>query len=104
MENRDLIALRHRVAFIHPVSAEVVSDIQDLHVGKTHGCEDVIRWFDVGTMAPGATPAIDDDELFARQGLYSLAQLLLTGCTGSGADVLRTRNMRLGIEHMGPDL
>jgi hypothetical protein len=64
----------------------------------------VVCGLDVGTMTPRATSTIDKDELVSRQRLDALAQLLHSGVTGGGADVLRTGNVRLRVKDVGADL
>src|ERR1039458_7854110 len=93
-----LISLGNRVALIHPVRAEIVGDIEHLHVGKTQRAQGVVGRLDGRAMAPWATSAIDHDELSFGQSLHPLPQLLQPVLVGSRADVLGAGNMRLRSE------
>src|SRR5579864_5392575 len=103
-ETPSLIALRNGIAFFDPVSAEIIGDVQRLHVGEAQRTQRIIRRLNVWAMAPGATSTIDNNEPVPRQGFDAFAQSLETVLSRSRADVLRTRNMRLRIEHVRANL
>ena len=60
-----LLSLGNWIAPIHPICTEIVRDIEHLYVGEAHGAQRVVGRLDVRTMAPGATTAIDHDELLS---------------------------------------
>jgi len=62
---QSLLSLGNWIALIHPICAEIVSDVEHLDVGEAHGAQRVVGRLDVRTMAPGATTAIDHDELLS---------------------------------------
>src|SRR5579864_2170794 len=103
-KTKRLVSLCHRITLIYPVGPEVVGNIQNLYVGEAHRMQGVIRWLNVGAMAPGTTSTINEDRLVSRQGLNSLAQLLNGRITGSGADVLRAGNVGLRVKHVRANL
>src|SRR5450631_1189117 len=101
-----LFSLRDGIAFVDPVCAEIVGNVEHLHVGEAHGLQGVICGLHVGAMAPGAAPAIQNDELSARQGLYALAELMYAALGRRGANVfrpwdvrLREQNVRTHLDH-----
>src|ERR1700739_4470101 len=59
---------------IDPIGAEIIGDVDDLHVGKSHGMELVIGRLGVRAFVPRAATAIDDDELLVLQGRNPLPQ------------------------------
>jgi hypothetical protein len=99
-----LLSLGDWITFAHPICAEILRDVEHLHVGEAHRVQSVVSGFDVWTMAPGTTAAINEDECFSRKRLNARAQLLKAGLTGSGADVLGAGNMCLFEENVGADL
>src|ERR1035438_3635717 len=98
------VSLGHRVPLVYPVRAEIVGDVEHLHVGESHGVQSVVGGFHVGTMAPGAAAAIQNDELGSRQRFHALAELLQSGLTPCGTDIFRSRDVRLREQDVGSDL
>lgn len=62
---QSLLSLGNWIALIHPICAEIVSDVKHLDVGEAHRAQRIVGRLDVRTMAPGATTAIDHDELLS---------------------------------------
>src|SRR5450755_355073 len=99
-----LFSLRDGIAFVDPVCAEIVGNVEHLHVGEAHGLQCIVGGLHVGTMAPGAAAAIQNDKLSARQGLYALAELLYAALGRRWANVFRPRDVRLGEQNVGAHL
>src|ERR1019366_8533541 len=99
---QSLLSLGNWIALIHPIGAEIVSDVEHLDVGEAHGAQRIVGRLDVRTMAPGATATINDDELFPGERSNARLQLLEADFAGTRTDVLRTGNMCLLVKHMGP--
>src|SRR5215469_4562 len=55
--------LHNRIAFLHPVGAEILRDIKHLELGEAEIGQRAPGGGDVGAMVPGAAAAIDDDLL-----------------------------------------
>src|ERR1035437_3184901 len=55
-----------RITLIHPVRAEIVGDVQHLDVGKSQRAQGIVGGLHVGTMAPRATAAVENDQLRSR--------------------------------------
>lgn len=98
------VSLGGGIALVHPIRAEVVGDVEHLDVGETHRAQGIVGRLDVRTVAPGATTAIDHDELVPGQGRNPLAQLLQAAFAGGRPDVFSSGNMRLGVKHVRSDL
>src|SRR5579871_486895 len=81
-----LFSFGYRVAFVDPIGAEVVVDVEGLHVGEAHGVEGVVGRLHVGAVGPGAASAVDDDEFVARQGFEAGAETLKRGCIRGRAE------------------
>src|SRR5450631_3847918 len=81
------VSLCDRVALVHPTRAEIVGDVEHLHVGESHGVQSIVGGFHIRTMAPGAAAAIQNDELGSRQRFHALAELLQSGLTRGGTDI-----------------
>ena len=62
---QSLLSLGNCIALIYPIGAEIVSHVKHLDVGEAHRAQRIVGRLDVRTMAPGATTAIDHDELLA---------------------------------------
>ena len=92
------------VAFVDPIGAEVVGDVEGLHVGEAHGTKGVVSGLHVGTVSPGTASAVDHDELVAREGLDAGAETLKRGRVGSRADVIGAGNVGLGKENVRSDV
>src|SRR3954466_4099073 len=71
---QDLFSLRSGISLVHPVCAEVVSNVEHLHVRESQRMQGVIGRFNVRTMPPGAASAVQNDELVSRQGADALAK------------------------------
>src|ERR1035441_4139558 len=90
-----LLPFGYGIAFIRPVRSKILGDMEHFDVCEPHCAQRVVSRLGVGTVVPGATPAINDDEFCPRQRFDSLAQLLQTARAGGRTDVLRIRNVRL---------
>ena len=101
---QSLLSLGNWIALIHPICAEIVSDVKHLDVGEAHPAQRIVGRLDVRTMAPGATTTIDHDELLSGQRLNACAQLLEADLAGTRTDVLGTGNMCLLVQNVGADL
>ena len=99
-----LVALFNRVAFVGPVRAEVVGEIEYLHVGKTHLTQFCKCWSEVRTPVEGTAPTINHNEFLARKCTYSILQLLDSCWLRSWPYVFRAWNMRLSKKHMRSNL
>ncbi len=98
------LSLGSGIALVHPVGAEVVRDVEHLHGRETHRAQCIVGRLDVRAVVPGATAAVNNDELVPGQSRNSLAQLLQSALAGGRRDLLGARNMRLRVKHVGPDL
>lgn len=87
------LSLGYRITFFHPVRAEIVRNVKDLHVLEAHGAEFLVGGIDLWTRTPGTTSTIEQDRPTALKGLHTFAQLLDGLRTGGGADVLGPRNV-----------
>ena len=101
-EARFSVSLGSRIALVHPVCAEIVSDVEHLDVRESHRAQRVVGRLDVGAMAPRATAAINNDELVPGQRLDALAQRLQAAFAGGRPDVFGTGNMRLRVKTCDP--
>lgn len=90
-----LFSPRGGVAVIHPIRAEIVSNVENLDIGESHGAQCVIGRLDRRAVAPRAASAVQNDELRPRQGRDALPQLLQPRFTRSRANVLRAWDVRL---------
>src|SRR5690348_1145991 len=76
-DDRDILfAFGYGVAFVDPVSAEIVRDLQGLYLCETHGVEQVVGGLHVGAVGPGAAAAVEDYELVTRERLDASAEPL----------------------------
>src|ERR1017187_5285199 len=101
---QSLLSLGNWIALIHPIGAEIVSDVEHLDVGEAHGAQRIVGRLDVRTMTPGATATINHDELFSGKRLNARAQLLAADLAGTRTDVLGTGNMCLLVQNVGANL
>src|ERR1700719_4092451 len=83
----NLFSSGDRIPFIDPIRAEIIRDVEHLHVGESEGAQGVVGGLDIGTMTPWATAAIQNDELVSRQGFYSLSEELQSCVARRRADV-----------------
>ena len=67
-----LVALFNRVPPVGPVRAEVVSEIEYLHIDKTHVAQFRKRWPEVRTTIPGTAAAIKYNQLLSRECVHPI--------------------------------
>ena len=89
-----LVATFNRVAFVGPIRAEVVGQIENFHIGKAHRTQFCICWSEVRAMVQGTTAAIQHNELLARERIHSILQLLDSRRLRALPSILRTWDMR----------
>jgi hypothetical protein len=89
------------VAFVNPVGAEVVGQVEDFEVGETEGVELVIGGGDIGAAAPGAAAAVEDDGSVFGELRYAVAQGLEAGVLAGGAGVFGVGDVGFGEEDVG---
>src|SRR5689334_10659756 len=96
----NLLPLGHGISLVHPVRSEVVGDVKHLHMAEPLGAQSLIRGLHVGTMSPRTTTAVQNDKFIFWQRRYPFPKQLQTCLVGARADVLRTGNVSLHIEHV----
>jgi len=99
-----LVALLNRVAFVGPVLAKIVGQIENLQVGKPHLAQFCECRSEVRTAVQWTAPTIEHNELLARECDHAILQLLDTRWLRTRRYVFRTGDMRLGKEHTGTNL
>ena len=103
-EDPALLSLGDRIVLPDPVLAEIVGYIKELHILEAHGVELLVGGPDIRALTPGTTPAVEHDELSARQRLGALVKPA-DGVRGvSRADEFGAGDVCLHIEHSKADL
>jgi len=74
-----LVAAFNRVTFVGPIGAEVVGEIENLHVRKTHLAQFCECRPEVRTTIQRTAPTIEHNEFLARECAHAILQLLDTG-------------------------
>jgi len=93
-----LFAFSYWIAFLDPICAEIVWDVEGFCVGETHGVEEVVGGFHVGAVGPGTASAVEHDEFVAREGVDAGAEALESRRIGGGSDVFGVGDVGLGVE------
>src|SRR5215469_6286428 len=101
---RALLSFGDRITFVGPVCAEIVDNVEDLQLLESHPAEIVVCGRYIWTLAPGTTSTIEHDVLRPRQGFSPLAKSLDAFGTRGRTDVFRSRDVCLGIEHLGTNV
>ena len=88
-----LLALFNGIPSRDPVAAKVVGNIKHSDLGETHAVESFVSGTYGRAVIPGATAAIQNNELLAGQLLHALSELFQCLCLRSRANVFRARDM-----------
>ena len=99
-----LLCFLGRQAGVHPIRAEIIRDVHDLHVRKSHGMQRLIGRLGVGALVPRTAAAIQHDQLLALQRRDALPQQFQTLGRRARAGVIRTGYVRLSVEILEADV
>lgn len=90
-----------RVSLVHPVRTEVIGNVKGLDMGETHRDQLPVCRPDIGALVPGAASAVDDDGLIPVEPLNAISKFLEARSLSSGAGILRSADVRFGVEDVG---
>lgn len=99
-----LASLFNRISLVGPIRAEIVGQIEDLHVGKAHLMQFCECGPEIRTANPGAAPAIEHNQLLPRERAHAVLQLLESSWLRTLAHVFRSGDVSLRIEQVRADL
>lgn len=88
----------YRVAFVDPIGAEVLGEVNDLHVLESERSEFIEGWGDVGAAIPGAASAVEDDLPGLRDFLDVIAKGSDSGRFVGHSDVFGPGDVGLSVK------
>ena len=99
-----LVAPFNRIALRDPICAQIISEIQNIHVSEAHVVQLLESWSQVGTTVPRTAAAVQDDSLLLRKRGDRALQLLQTSGLGTCTGIHGAGNMGLIEEKVRTDL